>query len=164
MSAESTFTGLPGWAQGVLAVGALGLIVIIGFTIYKKIQKRIGLAGAFKEKREVTDKLKELEKENIKPTLSDAEFAAMANQLVAAFDGYGSKVSEVYKNFDKLKNDADVLKLIDAYGIREISSGRFNPEPNYKGTLAGAIAEEMAGQEIAYANSVLKKKGIKITF
>lgn len=164
MDAGKIFSDLPGWAKGIIAVVAIGGVAALGFAIYRGVKKRLSLAGAFDEKRKVKDELKNLGEKGIKPTLTEAEYAAMANQLVASFDGYGSKVSEIYKVFDKLKNDADVMKLIDSYGIREISSGRFNPEPNFKGTLAGAITEEMAGQEIAFANSVLKKKGIKITF
>ena len=164
MAAEQIFTGLPKWAQGVLAVAGLGLITIIGFTIYNKIKKRVGLAGAFDEKKKVTSEIKTLADKGVKPSYSNAEYESMANKAFAAMDGYGSDDDALEAIMEKLKNDADVLKLIDAYGIRELDTGKFNPENNKKETLSGAISSEFSAGEIKDMNDILTKKGIKITF
>lgn len=164
MSAESTFNALPGVAKVVIVVAGTGLTLVTGYMIYSAVKKRIGLAGSFKEKREVDDEIKNLANKNVKPTYSDSQYLAWANQIHAGFDGYGSGVTQLPSIFIKLKNDADMLKLINAYGIREISSGKLNPTPNFKGTLAGAIADELDAFEINQMNRVLSANKITITF
>lgn len=164
MSAETTFNGLPGWAKGVLAVGALGLTAIVGFTVYSKVQSRIAHAGDFAEKADVKDEIKDLAKQNIKPSYSDSQYSTWANQLFAAMDGYGSDFSPIIRVFINMKNNADVLKLLAAYGIREISSGNWNPEPNFKGTLTAALTNQLNAKEIAEINIALAKRAITIKF
>ena len=49
---------------------------------------------------------------------------------------------------------------MSAYGSREISSGAWNPEPNFTGTLTGAITSECDATEKAKLNQILQSKGI----
>jgi len=164
MTAGETFNGLPGWAKGVVAVIGTGVTVLIGWGIYSAVKSRIKHAGDYKEQNEVKDDLVVLSGQGVKPSYKDSQYATWASQLFSAFEGYQSDESAVYRVFVNMKNDADVLKLINAYGIREVSSGKGNPEPNFKGTLAGAIAEEMDTEEVKEINIILAKRGIKIKF
>ncbi|MEK6882102.1 MAG: hypothetical protein AABY22_20970 [Nanoarchaeota archaeon] len=164
MGVEKVFTGLPRIAQGIIAVVVVGGFGFIGWKIYSAIKKRISLAGSFKEKKEVTNAIQELENKGVKPTFINAQYLTFANQIHAAFDGYGTGFLSVAGIFGKLRNNVDILKLIDAYGIREIDSGKGNPAPNFKGTLAGAISDELSAWEIQQLNKLLKSNKISITF
>ena len=164
MTAGESFNALPGWAKGAIAVIGTGVTVLIGYGIYSAVKGRIKNAGDYKEQNEVKDDIKELAAQGVKPSFYDSQYATWASQLVKAFEGYGLDESVVYRVFVNMKNDADVLKLINVYGIREISSGAYNPAPNFKGTLAATIAEEMDSEEVKEINVILAKRGIKIKF
>jgi hypothetical protein len=77
-------------------------------------------------------------------------------------DGYGTDEEQIYGVFKNIKNDADFAMIQNAYGIREISSGAWNPEPNFKGTLSGALTNELSASEKDVLNNILAQK--KITY
>ncbi len=164
MSAGSTFEGLPGWAKGAIAVGSLGLVTLIGFSIRNGIKKRLALAKDHETQRVVDSDIKDLKKQGQVPSLSKSQMATLADELKVAFDGYGTDGVAVARVFDKMKTDLDVLALIDVYGIRKISSGRFNPEPDFDGGLAGAMLNELDSVQVSVVNSILAKKNIKFRF
>jgi len=164
MGAESTFNQLPGWAKGVVVVAGTGAALFIGWQIYSAVKGRMAHAGDFAEKADVKDELGSLKTKGIKPSFSDSQYSAWANQLFTAMNGYTSDEAAVYRVFVNMKNNADVLKLIDAYGIRTLSSGNWNPAPDFKGTLSGALSEEFDTKEIAALNDILAKRKITIKF
>jgi hypothetical protein len=79
-----------------------------------------------------------------------------------AMDGYGTDENAIISVFYSLKNNADFLALIAAFGTREISSGSWNPEANFNGTLTAALVSELDISEIITLNNILKAK--KITY
>jgi hypothetical protein len=98
------------------------------------------------------------------PTMTSAKFKEIADKIFIAFEGYGTSTKEINNQFALLKNNDDVMSLIAAYGIREISSGKYNPLPNFSGNLPQAIADELSQSEISELNSILVKSGITIRF
>ena len=98
------------------------------------------------------------------PTMTTAKFKEIADKIFDAFEGYGTRTKEINNQFALLKNNDDVMSLIVAYGIREISSGKYNPLPDFTGNLPEALANELSQSEISDLNSVLVKSGIKIRF
>ena len=98
------------------------------------------------------------------PSMPEAKFKEIADKISKAMDGYGTDANEIKNQFAFLKNNDDVMSLIAAYGIREISSGKYNPMPNFSGNLPEAIANELGQSEISELNSVLVKNGISIRF
>jgi hypothetical protein len=92
---------------------------------------------------------------------SNLNYTSLANQLFEAFDGYGTDNSVVMGVFAKLTSDADFAALRAAYGVREISSGKFNIfNSNFDGDLQATIVNEMSASEIVKLNQILKSKGI----
>jgi hypothetical protein len=164
MSAEKTFSGLPKWAQGAIAVGGLAIVALIGYKIYSAVDNRIKSAGEFKEKKDIKGELNQLALKGIKPTLGASKLSALANQLQEAFDGYGTDMEIVENAFSSIKNNADLIALMDTYGIRTYSSGRLSSEPDFKGTLSGAIANELDASNIKDVNKILSKNGVTILF
>jgi len=98
------------------------------------------------------------------PTMNQAKFKEIADKIFKAMDGYQTDNKEINDLFALLKNNDDVMALIAAYGIREISSGQFNPLPDFTGNLPEAIADELSQSEISDLNSILVKNGITIRF
>ena len=80
MAKGEIFTGLPKWAQGVIAVAIVGGLGYVGYKIYKKINK------SDKEKADIDIKKQtQLEYQqnikNLKPTFPASQYPAMANQI-----------------------------------------------------------------------------------
>jgi len=98
------------------------------------------------------------------PTMSEAKFKEIADKIFNAMDGYGTNNTEIKNQFALLKNNDDLMLLIAKYGIREVSSGKYNPLPNFTGNLPEAIADELSQSEISDLNSILVKSGITIRF
>jgi hypothetical protein len=160
--AQESFTGLPGWAKGAIAVGVLAGV---GYAVYY-FTKQVGEVKEGKTERiedrgwnSEFDKLNSNDK--TKATLSKAELLSLANKIHAAMDGYGTDEEAIVKSFRSLKNNADFAGLQAAYGIQEISSGRFNPEPNFKGNMIATLSTELSDYWVSKINAILKAKGIK---
>ena len=160
--AQQSFTELPGWAKGAIAVGVLAGV---GYLVYKLINTGKDIKEGKTEREEDRGWNSELDKLNsnqsTKATLSKAELSSMANKIHAAMDGYGTDEEAIIKAFRTLKNNADFAGLQAAYGVQVISSGRFNPEPNFKGNLIASLSTELSDYWITKINQILKAKGIK---
>jgi hypothetical protein len=151
------FSTLPPYIKGVIAIATIGVTGFLIYKAYKGIQ-------TFKYNRDnrQEDKAwnKELDSQQQRPTLSQVQLMSMSTQLFVAMDGYGTDEALIYSVFEKLNNNADFAALVSAYGIKEISSGRFNPAPNFKGNLIGALSDELSASELARINQILEQKFI----
>ena len=98
------------------------------------------------------------------PTMTTSKFKEIADKIFASFEGYGTDTTTIKNQFALLKNNDDVMGLISAYGIREVSSGNYNPLPDFTGNLPQTIADELTQSQISDLNSVLVKSGITIRF
>lgn len=98
------------------------------------------------------------------PTMTTAKFKEIADKVFNALEGYGTDTTAINNQFALLKNNDDLMSLVAAYGIREISSGSYNPLPDFTGNLPQAIADELSQSQISALNSVLVKSGITIRF
>jgi len=156
-TASGVSQGLPPMAKNLLAFAAVGAVIYVGYQLLSAPGKIKGNAG---NKDELSDAQKELDKVNKTATLSASQAGGIANAIFAAMDGYGTDEDAIVYQLGKIKNNADFLLVQTKYGIRTISSGRFNPEPNYKGNLAGSIGSECSSYWIKKINSALSKKGV----
>lgn len=157
-------TELPTWSKGVIAVALLGAG---GFAVYKLYNYFKKLKEQENIKQEVASTKTEIEKIEAtgkKGTLTDLQIQQYANKLQSAFDGYGTRGDQVYILLANFKNDIDILNLKRIYGIRKISSGRFNVAGDFEGTLDQTIIDELSKKEISDINLMLGKKGIKYKF
>jgi hypothetical protein len=101
------------------------------------------------------------------PTLSEDKMKELAEKIFVAFNGYGTDVSGnngLMNVFATIKNNYDFMGVVAAYGIREVSSGSWNPLSNFKGNLPETIANECSDSEILKINSVLVRSGVSIRF
>lgn len=166
MATKGIFSELPPAARGVIAVG---IAVGAGFGLYflyKGIKKVQNEAAAKAEANAVKNELNELNKTtDKKQTITKTQAASMANVLFGAMDGYGTNVVAISKQLLQLKNQADWLAVSDAYGIKTLSSGKLNPEPDFVGTLNAALSNELGVTDTTYTtalNKYFKQRGINV--
>lgn len=145
----------------LITVGVMAAIGITGYLVYKGIKNAKSKADSKREDNDTKNELNRLIVQGIKPTLNQTQISGIANALFGAMDGYGTNYDTVAREFAKINNDADMLSVAKAYGVREVSSGRLNPEPNFTGTLQAALKSELSSSEISAINGVLARKGIK---
>lgn len=88
----------------------------------------------------------------IKPSFTDASYIKAADQLYAAVKGAGTDEPKVFQIFGQMKNNADIIKLDLAFGVR---SGM---------NMKEWIHDDLNASEIAQLNSILLNKGITKTF
>jgi hypothetical protein len=159
--AKTGFMALPPWAKGVIAIGVgVGIYVIVKKVGQAPKKIKAG-AGNRDEDKEMNKLFDNLETQGKKATLTPAQMSQYANQLHTAMDGYGTDEDSCKRILCKAKNDADVIGIIKSYGTREVSSGNWNPSPNYKGNLGGALNDELSDYWIRAINKCFKAKGIK---
>jgi hypothetical protein len=145
--AKASFMNLPPWAKGVIAVGVLGIVGYVGYKLYKGIidQASGKAAGDRQEDRGWNKEFDNLNTNaSTKATITQAQMLSFANSLHAAMDGYQTDEDGIVAIFKQLKNNADFAGVSAAYGVREVSSGKWNPEPNFKGGLSGALSSELS--------------------
>jgi Holliday junction resolvasome RuvABC endonuclease subunit len=162
----ATPTGTPATAPYFSSRGkkiAIVLGVLIGGVIVYRLIK--GIIKQKDNRDEVQEAYNELDKTNQNPATAQkiTKFQAeqYANTIFTAVDGWATDEVAIEKVFYRLSNNADFLAVSKAFGIRLISSGRFNPEPDYKATLTEALHIDMSSDEKKKLNDILIKKKIK---
>lgn len=159
---SKSFQGLPPWAKGAIAIAAVGGTIYIAYKLFKSSGDWKKGQGAREEDRAWNQEFDTLNSNNsTKATKSKAELDAMANKIWAAMDGYGTDEDTILSTIKQLNRNADFAGLQAAYGIREISSGKLNPEPNFKGNLIAALSTELDEDWKKKINYVLELKKIK---
>lgn len=156
--AKESYTGLPGWAKGVIAVAVVGGI---GYLVWKLIKAPGTLRDGMGNRQEDRAWTNEAESLGQNATLSKAQLLSIANKLFAAMDGYGTDEAAIYEAFRQLKNDADFAGLQAAYGIRTISSGSWSVASDFDGNLTAALTDELDSTERQKVNYILSTKKIK---
>jgi hypothetical protein len=144
----------------IIAVSVIG----VGFAVWKLSK---GLGGVLakiwgdKEVREAKDELAALAKQGITPTLSDFQITQMVNTLVYAMGGCDAQEEVIFAEFNKLKNQADWVKLTLGWGIQKVDdcnwAGQFG-DSNL--TLSETIVQKLYDDDINQIRSILFVKGI----
>lgn len=141
---KQSFTGLPNWAKGVIAVGVVAGVGYLVYKLYKAAKDAKETKDSKEEVQEVKQELNALNQNpSTKQTLSVSDAKAIANKIFEAMDGYGTDETAILQQLLRLKNQADWLAIRQEWGVREVSSGRGNPAPNFKGTLEAALTSEL---------------------
>ena len=156
-AAQRVGNSLPPVAKSALGIAFAAAIIYVGYKLIKAPAKIIANKG---NKDESSDVKRELDRIAKTATLSNSQAGVVANAIFAAMDGYGTDEQGIVNQMKKVKNNADFLKVQSKYGTREVSSGRFNPEPNYKGNLTGAMGSECSTYWTNLINKNLKSNGV----
>jgi hypothetical protein len=169
---------LPPWAKGVVVIAACGAVVYTGFLIRNGIKKAIDHAREAKAVDAAKNDLSDLQSRGVNPSFGDSIFAGWADKIEVQFSGCdysvgqnvlgmtltvsGKTLLDVCKS---LKNDADFLKLVTAYGVRTYDQcGTWPFSGSFTGSLYQAVSDELDAAEIAYINKQLASQGISQSF
>jgi hypothetical protein len=153
---KSGFLGLPSWAKGALTIGALAGGA---FIVYKLIS-RFG-ADQRRESKQNVNINRELEEEaKANPlTFAKSQYSTFADTIQTAGFDLGTDEQAIYSVFYKLKNNADYLALLAAWGSPTRTIYDFGIP--YKMTLPQFLRWEMRDSEITKINKILSTKKIK---
>lgn len=159
------FAELPPLAKTIITIFII-LLAIILFIWGRKLIKQWNREKGYREEiKDVTTSINNLISQGIKQSYTSGQYATWANQFQEAFDGCGTS-NDVWRDvFSKMKNELDVLLLIDAYGTRTFDEcdWEFN-FGDFTGTLGMSLVHELSSSEKAELNKLLTDKGINYTF
>lgn len=94
-----------------------------------------------------------------KQSYADGQYNVFADSLYSAFIYWaGTDEDTIYSIMDKMKNNLDVSKLIQAFGTRrqEFTTMQYS--------LGAFITDEMGTSEVAKINQIFANKGITYRF
>lgn len=161
------FFRLDRWLQVVIVI----IFLLIAYRIYRWIANWLDEKNFDKAVRGSKSELDKLAKEGVYPTYEKANYIIMANSLEQALTGCGAGFDETLKpTFEKMKNNADIYRLIEAYDIRKVDkcgllTGDFN------GDLAATLTYKFSGLEdymidgsVSKINDILKSNGLTFSF
>jgi len=156
------YESLPPWGKAVVVIG-IGAGVYVAYKRFTDTAAKRKLSEeAKKTLKDVSGGIKDLENKGVKQSYPDAQYKIWADSAFSCYAGWGTCSGDTI--FVNLKNDADVLKLIQAFGVRTIPSGKWNPLPDFTGNLPQVMRDELSASDIASINSLLSKKGITYKF
>jgi hypothetical protein len=167
--AQESFTGLPQWAKGIIAVAVVGAIGFIGYKLYKK---SISLQENKADRDEVNaanSEATQLANLGIKPTLTGTKLTNAVNGIKGAWLEYDyflrPHVRAFYRELVKVQNDLDMVNLIAAYKTQTVDFPVMKFTANdFTGTLTESVKHFLSGDEVNAANKLLAKQGIKNRF
>ncbi|MDR1552543.1 MAG: annexin [Prevotellaceae bacterium] len=110
--------GLLNNPKRIIAIVILIVGIVIAFYFLK--DKISALFSMFRkeidDKQVIDEAIAETGKQ---PSYSDSQYRLFADRLYAAMKGFGTNEEAVYNVFRQMKSRVDVLKLIDAYGVKD---------------------------------------------
>lgn len=168
------YKDLPPWAKGVVVVGGLAVIILTINGITRRFRAQKDLKESLKESEDASAELENLQQQGVRPTLSNSEYQSIINGLITAMNGCGTDEDAVYNQMSKLKNDADVKKLISLWGVQyyepcaasqPISYTRWMwNDKTFGGPISAWFNYDLTTTEINKINDMLQSKGIKHKF
>ena len=158
-------TTVKNYGKTIAIVAGVGILSYIAYRIYKKNKAENDLAKTKNDLNTLSD-------QGVQPTFLSSQYTVFANAIKQAAYGVMTDEKAIYAVFDKMKNDADVLKLYDAFGIWKYPcnaiefplSTLFGASDCGTGDLAMYLTDKLDSGEIQQINSILSKKGIKYRF
>lgn len=138
-----------------VGVGILGLYILSkSLKNLKSLVSGDGLGANYG-----TD-LNKLEKVNIVPSYADSTYLGFADQIYREYmtEAFFEDIDDIVAIFSKMNNDADMLKLDQAFGQRR---ALFTTQ---KANLSATLSRMFDRSEIDKINAVMKRKGLKARF
>lgn len=145
-----------------LPIGVKIVVIIIAILLINRLIKKLTTPPPPPPSpTPASSEIRDLEKIGIKPSYPDSQYLSWSEKLQYALNYFNTDEDAVYSVFEKLKNQADLNKLITAFGVRPIETFVFITEDV---TLSEAITSQMDTDEIKKVNGILAKKGINFNF
>lgn len=171
---QKYYADQPGWAKGIVNVLVVGGVAFTGYTIYRNAKKRREIEEANAAAQYADAELIRLAQRGIRPTYLGSEFELMAGSLVQAMNGCGTDEDMILDVFSKLRNDADVLKLISIFGVRFYQPCSWTSPISYAmylvdsqsfgGGIGEWLAYDLSSGYIEDINEILRSRNISYSF
>ena len=166
------YTELPSWAKGVVVVGGLVVGYLAVTSILKAIKSKKTKEESLAEVNNASNELNTQIKSGKGPTIARSTAEVMANAIVAASNDCGTDEKQIYAQFDKVKNQADILLFVDVFGLRKKVRCPFSDDPRESFfsadtppmSLSSMINSELDATQISTINNKLASKGITYKF
>jgi hypothetical protein len=166
------YTELPQWAKGVVVVGGLVVGYLAVTAILRKIKQAKTKAESLTEVNDASSELQTEIKSGKRPSLAKTSVEAMANAIVSASNDCGTNEQQIYAQFDKVSNQADILLLVQAFGLRQKVRCPFSDDPRESFfsantppmSLSAMLNSELDTTQMQTLNNKLATKGIKYKF
>jgi len=137
-------------------IALLIIIIVLAIAIYFSWSK---LKGLFRNVQTKIEKESEINKEisnGNPPSYTDNEYRDFANRIYTAIKGAGTDTKTIKNIFEKMNNITDVLKLVQAFGVRD--------GENLHEWLDGEVHWWKPGDIKKDINKILTAKGIFYNF
>jgi hypothetical protein len=169
-----TYSELPSWAKGFVAVAGTIFVGYIIYNAYRKVAAGKGLQDALTVAKDAKAEVSILQSKGIKPSYAQTQYEAFSLKLVEAMNGCGTTWDSVKSVFESMKNKADVLRLVEVFGVRyyrpcpatdPVSYTRYMfDEKTFGGNLQTWLEYDLSGSEIKDINDILSSKSIDFKF
>jgi len=132
------------------------IIVLIALAVYFFWGKIKGLFSSIQTKIDTDKDIKEEIENGNPPSYSDAKYKEFANRIYTAMKGAGTDKKTIRDVFEQMNNITDVLKLVQAFGVRD--------NETLQQWLDGEVHWWKPGDIKKEINALLTKKGIFYKF
>lgn len=166
------YKDLPSWAKGVVVIGG-GLVAYLGVTtIMRKIKQAKETAMAMQEVDSANSELQAEIRSGKKPTINNTIAEAISNGIISASNDCGTDEKLIFSQFDKVNNQADILLLVQVFGLRKKIRCVFSDDPRESFmsaytppmSLSAILNSELDTTQLQTLNNKLATKGIKYKF
>ena len=107
-----------------------------------------------------------------KPTINNTTAEAISNAIVSASNDCGTDEKLIFSQFDKVNNQADMLLLVQIFGLRKKIRCVFSDDPRESFmsayttpmSLSAMLNSELDTTQLQTLNNKLATKGIKYKF
>lgn len=149
----------PSWAKGIVVVATLGGLAYLIYRVAKGGFKSLKDA---KEKGQLKSDANDLLSQGVKYSYLVSQYNTFADKIFSALKGASEDEDMIKAVMSSMKNDLDVLALIEAYGTRDASYWAWETA---KYDLVTALNAYLEADEIeTYVNEPLRINNIKYQF
>lgn len=171
---EKYYKDQPAWAKGAINVLVVGGLAYTAYTIYQNNKKKKDINQANTQANQAAEELKKLATKGIHPSYYDSQYEGLSQALVQAMTGCGTDKDMVFNVFRQMKNDADILRLVNAFGVRFYQPCAWTSPISYSiwlvndqaygGGIATWLDYDLSAGDIRKINTILSDAGINYQF
>jgi hypothetical protein len=164
----------PKVTKGIINVIVVGGVAFAAWQLWKAAKRKKELQAALEASQLAKGEVAQLANQGIYPRYYESQYELWAQQLAEAMNGCGTDEDMILEVMRKMRNDADVLKLIEVFGVRYYRPCAASQPISYLmyladsqsfgGGLGDWFAYDLSASDIADVNAVLAAAGISYRF
>jgi len=143
--------GLGKWWNGLTSNQKFFLVVFILLLLWLAYRQFKGAIEGVGINVQSGGTLASLSAKGIKPSYQSSDYKRFSDRLIVAMDGAGTDEDIIYNIYNYMHNDADMVRLNQAFGVRQQS------------TLNEWLKGDLSSEAIGRINDLLRERGISKT-